>query len=106
MDKLDFFTIPGEGNSENHFRHLETINYEGNVYWICEEAIIDEKNEEITLGELYVFKINKQEKELFMESIEDVEEFEKINKIWQKLSENYEDFDDDDDEFFLYKDNE
>jgi hypothetical protein len=90
MDKVDFFTMPGEDGQDHDFMYLDTIEIDGQKYWICEEAFFEDGSEEIVLGETVAFKVIEEKGEdVILDSIDDDAEFEKVAKAWEEIEEDF-----------------
>jgi len=108
MQEFEVFTINNEEGEEHSFMLLKEIEMDGSTYWICNEAFVNEENdnpEEITFGDTVAFKVSKNGEEVIIDSIEDDKEFEKISSKWEELQDE-EEIEEDDLEFIEEDDQE
>lgn len=101
VEDMEFFTLTDEKGNENDFMFLKELEIDGKTYWICQEAIRDEENQELILDGVVAFFVEKEEGKVYLNSIDDEEEFKKVSDVWESIEDEvFSSFDLDSDEDF------
>ncbi len=86
-EELDTVVLTDENGEEHEFVHLETIELEGNTYFVL-MPLTEEEEEADEADEAIILKLGKDDEgnDILLD-IEDDEEWEKVADAWESLDE-------------------
>jgi len=91
-EAFDIVVLNDDEGNEHEFMHLETLEVEGNTYFVL--LPVEESEDDDEEAEAIILKLGKDENgEEMLIDIEDDEEWEKVADAWEEMEDDEEDED-------------